>query len=374
MAEYNGLPLYEANIDMNDEETGMFVISLVDYPATCSNFLAFSKERLTYEIQDEEQRKVFGLVMGANLPIYRRNPDGYEYFIVYSRETIAKMAEKYFKMGLNNNVDTMHDFELEEGITMTQMYIKDSEKGVSPKGFEEFEDGSLFAEFHVENDEVWNGIKEGTYRGFSLAGVFEVSEPKVEDNKQSIKNSIQMKLEKIKEALRKLLVEFGTIATDKGTLVWDGEDEIKEGDAVHSVDENGNDVPVEDGDYTTEDKRIISIEGGKVVAIKETEVEEPIEEEPKEEETPIETEEEPKENEEKEEEEGEEPKEDEKDAKIKELEDKIKELEAAIEEKDAKIKELEGKSAAKSAEEEFKETKSNLSPKAEALQKKGYRW
>lgn len=374
MAEYNGLPLYEANIDMNDEETGMFVISLVDYPATCSNFLAFSKERLTYEIQDEEQRKVFGLVMGANLPIYRRNPDGYEYFIVYSRETIAKMAEKYFKMGLNNNVDTMHDFELEEGITMTQMYIKDSEKGVSPKGFEEFEDGSLFAEFHVENDEVWNGIKEGTYRGFSLAGVFEVSEPKVEDNKQSIKNSIQMKLEKIKEALRKLLVEFGTIATDKGTLVWDGEDEIKEGDAVHSVDENGNDVPVEDGDYTTEDKRIISIEGGKVVAIKEAEVEEPIEEEPKEEETPIETEEEPKENEEKEEEEGEEPKEDEKDAKIKELEDKIKELEAAIEEKDAKIKELEGKSAAKSAEEEFKETKSNLSPKAEALQKKGYRW
>lgn len=372
MAEYNGLPLYEANIDMNDEETGMFVISLVDYPATCSNFLAFSKERLTYEIQDEEQRKVFGLVMGANLPIYRRNPDGYEYFIVYSRETIAKMAEKYFKMGLNNNVDTMHDFELEEGITMTQMYIKDSEKGVSPKGFEEFEDGSLFAEFHVENDEVWNGIKEGTYRGFSLAGVFEVSEPKVEDNKQSIKNSIQMKLEKIKEALRKLLVEFGTIATDKGTLVWDGEDEIKEGDAVHSVDENGNDVPVEDGDYTTEDKRIISIEGGKVVAIKEAEVEEPIEEEPKEEETPIETEEEPKENEEKEEEE--EPKEDEKDAKIKELEDKIKELEAAIEEKDAKIKELEGKSAAKSAEEEFKETKSNLSPKAEALQKKGYRW
>jgi hypothetical protein len=367
MAEYNGLPLYEANIDMNDEETGMFVISLVDYPATMSNFLAFSKERLTYEIQDEEQRKVFGLVMGANLPIYRRNPDGYEYFIVYSKETIAKMAEKYFKMGLQNDVDTMHSFELEEGITMTQMYIKDSEKGVSPKGFEEFEDGSLFAEFHVENDEVWKGIKDGTYRGFSLAGVFEVREK--EDNKQNIKNSIQMKLEKIKEALRKLLVEFGTIATDKGTLVWDGEDEIKEGDAVHSVDENGNDVPVEDGDYTTEDKRIISIEGGKVVAIKEAEIEEPKEEEK--EETPIETEEEPteepKENEE-------EPKEDEKDVKIKELEEKIKELEAAIEEKDAKIKELEEKSAAKSAEEEFKETKSNLTPKAEALQKKGYRW
>ena len=56
------------------------------------------------------------------------------------------------------------------------MFVKDAEKGVNPKGFEEYADGSIFAEFHIMNDEVWNAIKDGTYKGFSLAGCFTVEE------------------------------------------------------------------------------------------------------------------------------------------------------------------------------------------------------
>ena len=64
----------------------MYCISLVDAPATQSNFIAFSedKELLKYSVQDEEQRRVFGLVMAADMPIYRRSADGAEYYIVYS--------------------------------------------------------------------------------------------------------------------------------------------------------------------------------------------------------------------------------------------------------------------------------------------------
>lgn len=191
------LPLYEIKIDMNDDNVGMFVISLVDEPAVERNFLAFKaeKEYMEYKVMNNEQQKVFGLVMAANKPIYRVNESGYEYYITYSPETIALMAEKYFKNGFQNNVDTNHNLELEDGITLTQMFIKDTEKGISPIGFEEVENGSLFAEFHIENPTVWADIKEGKYKGFSLAGTFTVEE--VDTEYDEIMSMID-KLEKIK--------------------------------------------------------------------------------------------------------------------------------------------------------------------------------
>lgn len=267
--KYNNLPLFEACIDTKDSETGMFVISLVDSPANERDFVAFEevKQIQTYSIANDEEQKVFGLIMEADKPIYRRNEQGFEYYITYNRKTIEAMTEKYFKMELQNNVDTMHNFELEEGITLTQMFIKDSEKGVNPTGFEDVNDGSLFAEFHVENNEVWNDIKKGKYKGFSLAGVFiqnEVKEIKETYNKE---NKILNKMNKVKEMLRKLLATFGEVSTDKGVLAWNGDEDLKEGDLVQIVNEEGNEVKPEDGEYQTEDKKIITVQDGKVISI-----------------------------------------------------------------------------------------------------------
>lgn len=357
MALFNGLPLLEAKINMEDLESGMYCISLVDAPATQSNFIAFSedKELLKYSVQDEEQRRVFGLVMAADMPIYRRTAEGAEYYIVYSRQTLADMMEKYFKQGFQNQVDTNHNFEMEDGITLTQMFVKDAEKGVSPKGFEEYADGSIFAEFHIMNDEVWNAIKDGTYKGFSLAGCFTVEET---FNKQQNNNKSIMKLEKIKTILRSLLVEveMGEVATDKGVLVWNGEEDLKAGDAVKMLDtEAQSEVDAEDGEYRTEDKKVIIVKDGKVEEIKDDEaevaVEQPIENAPTAEEAaeemPID-----------------EPKtEDERDARIAQLEAEIADKKAEIDEKAAEIEalkariaELENEPADKSAEQKFAET------------------
>lgn len=361
---YNGLPLYEATLNMMDDELGMFVISLVDAPAVERDFVAFNEEKrvLTYSVANEEQQKVFGLIMECDKPIYRRTENNFEYYITYNRKTIEIMAEKYFKMGYQNNVDTMHNFELEEGITLTQMFIKDSEKGVNPIGFEDVNNGSLFAEFHIENTEIWNAIKEGTYKGFSLAGCFEVNAVEQFNKEEYKENKLKMKVNKMKEMLRKLLAEFGEVATDKGTLVWDGDEDLKAGDAVHSVDAEGKDVAVEDGDYRTEDKKIIKVADGKVVEIVDDEAEI----------APMEGEEiieEPKEVEE-----------DEKDVRIKELEaelEKAKEeadaLRAELDDAKAKIAELENESIGESAEEKFaKMENTDNSPKGK-MAKRGYK-
>ena len=45
MALFNVLPLIEAKINMEDLESGMYCISLVEAPATQSNFSACSEDK-----------------------------------------------------------------------------------------------------------------------------------------------------------------------------------------------------------------------------------------------------------------------------------------------------------------------------------------
>ena len=348
----NKLPIYRAVVNDNDE-SGMLTISLVDAPAVEVDFLYFDEDKkpLNFSVENEEERKVLGVVMTADTPIYRRDASGMEYYIVYDKQTIEKMTEKYLKQNRQNNVDLSHSFELEEGIYLNEIFIKNTGKGIAPTGFEEVKDGSLFAIFHIENDEVWSAIKEGTFKGFSLSGLFQTE--LVQFNKQN-NDKTKMKLNKVKQILRSLLVEMGEVSTDKGILVWNGEEELAVGEAVKGMDADGNEVEVEDGEYTTEDKKVIVVKEGKVEDIKEAEEEAPVAEEEK----PID-----------------EPNEDEKDLKIKELEDAIAAKDAEIEELKAKIAELENEPAAKSAEQTFAETvvKEDNSPKGK-MAKRGYRF
>ena len=200
--EYMGLPIYKAEI--HSEEDGMFCISLVEDPATESNFLAFNKdeELMKFSVENEEKHLVRGLVMAANMLIYRRTAQGFEYWIEYDADTIRIMAEKYLFNGFQNNVDTQHNGNLVEGVNMVQFFIKDVENGINPKGFEDYDDGSLFAEFKVNNDAIWGEIKEGTFKGFSLAGIFEPVETfsSQEDDEY---NEVMALIEKLNKKLNK---------------------------------------------------------------------------------------------------------------------------------------------------------------------------
>jgi hypothetical protein len=51
---------------------------------------------------------------------------------------------------------------------MTEMYIKNTEKGINPVGFEDIEDYSLFATFKINNEDVWNRIVQGEFGGLSM--------------------------------------------------------------------------------------------------------------------------------------------------------------------------------------------------------------
>lgn len=169
------------------------------------------------------------------------------------------------------------------------------------------------------------------------------------------------KLSVIKAKLAAILAQMSVVKTDKAVLEYDGED-LKAGMGVYVSNENGERTPAEDGEYTTEDGKIIVVKDGMVESITDpiAEVdgadEEPVEETPVEE-VPAE---EPK-VEELEEPVAEEPKETTEDA-IAKIREEINELYKLVDsildkigetrdEADARFKKLEQMSAAKPAEE-----------------------
>ena len=282
-----GIPVYNAII--SDAETGMFKISLVDDSAVMSNFQAFDKQNIPqmYAIQDEDKRLVRGVVMRADFPIYRIDDKMGEYYIIYKADQIRIMAEKYLAESRQNDVNVMHRKDSDvDGVQMVQYFIKGD--GVSVEGFDECADGSLFAEFHIINDDVWNEIKAGTYKGFSLEGVFDMQPETDADEIQDIvdkldgafrklfknnNNKIMSKLKKLKAALAKAFAALGNVTTDKGILAWDGDDDLKAGYKIYVEDAEGNRTPAEDGDYRTEDGKTIVVVGGQVAEIKDPEAE-----------------------------------------------------------------------------------------------------
>lgn len=194
------IPIYQAIIE--DEQTGMFTISLVDSPAVESNFLCFKKDHkiVNFRVENEEKRLISGVIMRADFPIYRINEYGEEYYITFSMETIAKMAEKWLSDGLQSNVNLQHNpNNYVNDVLLKEVYFKDSEKGINPKGFEDIEEGSLFATYHVLNDDVWDSIKNGEFKGFSLEGIFNFDiVPTEEDKEYDEIMSMLDRIEKIK--------------------------------------------------------------------------------------------------------------------------------------------------------------------------------
>lgn len=255
------LPIYNALI--SDDNEGIFVISLVDAPATETNWMCFKEqENIKFSIVNEDEHILAGVVMVADKPIYRIAPDGTEYYIVFSKDVIKRMAEKMLDDNTFNNIDIQHDGNIipRDKVKLVELFIADEEKGIKPN-YLDVPDGSLLANYKIYDDELWNMAKSGVLNGFSLEGVF--STIRYEHNK-NIKHN---KMSKIKEMLKSILVQLGEVTTDKGILTYDGE--LAPG--VEVKNEDGS-KPA-DGEYKVGEDKVIVLKDGYVDEIREIEEE-----------------------------------------------------------------------------------------------------
>lgn len=169
------LPVYKILVN-EDDQTGVDYISLVDKPAIQKDFLAFDS-RAKFAIQSEEKRIVTGAAMIADLPIYRFDSERGEYYVIFDKETIWTIAKKFARKGYYNNVNTDHADPVNDGVYMIESYFTNKERGIMPpKGFEDVADGSWFVTYLIDNEEIWNKVKDGTWNGFSVEGIFDMEQ------------------------------------------------------------------------------------------------------------------------------------------------------------------------------------------------------
>lgn len=132
-----------------------------------------------FQVVSEDEHIISGPLMLAEELIYRNNEKFGEHYVKFSAETIKAIAIKFSKKKYQANVNLMHDPQQKvDGVTMFESFITDKKRGIMPMaGYEDVADGSWFGSFYVENPEVWDAIKSGEYRGFSVEGLFDYEEP-----------------------------------------------------------------------------------------------------------------------------------------------------------------------------------------------------
>lgn len=132
---------------------------------------AMSKQKF---VSDDEKRIVIGPAMIPNLKIFRKDKKGNPYYVYFTSDTIKMIAEKYMKNKYIDNNDKNHDGKAVEDVYVIESWIKEDMEDKSNKyGYEELPIGTWFVSMKVKNDEVWNMVKEGKLKGFSVSGYFE---------------------------------------------------------------------------------------------------------------------------------------------------------------------------------------------------------
>ena len=270
------LPVFEMVIDENPEsEIEVAAIAFVDKPAIEKNFIAFASDfkvgdkvkvipgkehdpshaGMTMEVAeivngaialkmpdgtihkwytkdelmpaskafsfaiDAQRHIISGPAMVPNTLIYRRDQNG-EYNVFFSKDTVEAIALKFFKKDYQKNINLFPDPNLSvQGVTVFESFVSDKSRGVMPMGgYEDLPDGTWFISAKVENDAVWQSIKSGQVKGFSVEGYFGTvkSEKPVEEKVFEILNATYNEdghiypnvLTMIKEKLKGLLSKF----------------------------------------------------------------------------------------------------------------------------------------------------------------------
>ena len=151
---------------------GIDAVSLVDAPAIEENFIALNKEyKIEFAEIDTEKRILMGAALIPNKQIYRKNGKD-EFYVFFSEATVKQASELFLKNGNQSNATLEHKAKF-DGATVVESWIIDNPEMDKSKqyGFS-LPKGTWMISMKIEDDKVWQQVKEGVYKGFSIEGYF----------------------------------------------------------------------------------------------------------------------------------------------------------------------------------------------------------
>ena len=166
------MEIIELLIDENKIESGINAVSVVESPAIEENFVALKKHEVELKEVDGEKRILMGAALVPNKQIYRKNGDK-EFYIYFSEETVRKASELFLMRANQNNATLEHEKKMLDGMSVVESWIIEDEKqDKSAKYGFNLPKGTWMISMKVNNDEIWNKVKAGEVKGFSIEGYF----------------------------------------------------------------------------------------------------------------------------------------------------------------------------------------------------------
>ena len=169
--------LIELLIEEDGDAFGVEAISLVKFPAIEENFVFFSKNNvqkaISLAVMDSDKRTLIGaaLIPEKNIPRYDEMTEE-EYDVYFSKETVKQASELFLKSNRTNEHTYEHKEKI-DGVSVVESWIVDNPEMDKTKLYGlDVPEGTWAVRVHVANDEMWEAVKEGEIRGFSIEGYF----------------------------------------------------------------------------------------------------------------------------------------------------------------------------------------------------------
>ena len=221
------------NYRVKPSTSDVYAISLVEEEAVESGFVALSKQKqpMNFKIHNEEKRMLYGVALRANFPIYRCYGQD-EFYLTFDANAIERLVNK-FMSNYGQKSFTIDHMESAEGIVITESWlVKDTENDKSNAlGLENVSEGSWIIGCKINNDEIWQSIKEGRWHGFSVEAFCDMEE--IEEFKK-IKNKIENKMTVKKNKFEEMIDKIKAIISDAVENA-DGQDTQVQQDVVEEA-------------------------------------------------------------------------------------------------------------------------------------------
>lgn len=198
------MKIYEVELD----NSVVYAISLVDDPAIEENFINLSKDKKQpILLMDSEKHMIYGAVLKPDFPIYRYDEERGEYYIRFSRPTIEKLSQEFMKM-TDKRMTLDHEKDT-QGVDVVESWIKEDlerDKSVA-LGLGDLPVGTWFIGCKVNDVDVWDSIKNGERKGFSIESLCMLNEVNFEKMKENEKFESVVSSENFWDKMKQILAE-----------------------------------------------------------------------------------------------------------------------------------------------------------------------
>lgn len=256
------------NYRVKPSTSDIYAVSLVEEEAVESGFIALSKQKqpMDFKIHNEEKRMLYGVALRADFPIYRCYGED-EFYLTFDANAIERLVNK-FMSNYGQKSFTIDHMEPAEGIVITESWlVKDTENDKSNAlGLENVSEGSWIIGCKINNDEIWQSIREGRWHGFSIESWIDMEE--IEEfkkiNKENKEIDMAVKKSKFEEMIDKIKEIISDAVTEADGQDTEVQEEVvdKAADAVEEVvnkDETGTtDEVVEAAEDKTQTEEIVN--------------------------------------------------------------------------------------------------------------------